>query len=211
MLSQSFEDLVWHLRRLRRARIDGKLIFVLGSGINKSYRLPDWRELLELLLRGCGRVRDGAGVDSEIGVQLQRIVPDPLLQAAIGRQGYLQPGLWVEAIRKHLREKSVYPAKDPGKPLYRIADLVMSQFEADRHRHIPILTFNYDNLLETALEARADTRDHPWIHSVSHEKDYAPSIHRSGVFVYHLHGHAADEDSPIFDAASYLRVLGSPG
>ena len=184
---------------------------MLGSGINKSYYLPDWRELLERLLRDCGRVRDGSDVDSQIGVQLQRIVPDPLLQAAIGRQGYLRPMLWVEAIRKHLRELSDFPAKDPTKPLYRIADLVMSQFEADRHRHVSVLTFNYDDLLEKALFARAETQDHPWIHSISREEDYASSIHSSGVFVHHLHGYAIDDDSPIFDAVSYLRVLGSPG
>jgi len=208
-LNQS--DLVSHLRRLRSARIDGKLIFVLGSGINKSYRLPDWRQLLERLLRACGRMRDGSEIDTQIGIQLQRLVPDPLLQAAIVRQGYLQPKLFVEAIEEQLREQSEHPAKDERKPLYRVADLVMSQFEADRHRHIAVLTFNYDDLLEKALRARADERDHPWIQSISSDEDYASAIHASGVFVYHLHGYVKDHESPIFDAASYLRVLGSPG
>lgn len=184
---------------------------MLGSGVNKSYELPDWRQLIERLLHGCGRVRDGSGIDSLIGTQLQRIVPDPLLQAAIGRQGYLQPKLWIEAIRKQLHEREGHPATDPMKPLYRIADLVMRQFEDDRHRRIPVLTFNYDDLLEKALFARAAEHDHPSIHSISREEDYASSIHRSGVFIYHLHGFASSEDSPIFDATSYLRVLGSPG
>jgi hypothetical protein len=186
------------------------LIFVLGSGINKSYHLPDWRELLERLLRDCGRVRDGSGAES-LGIQLQLIVPDPLLQAAVGRQGYRRPALWIEAIRKHVRELDHFPATDPKKPLYAIADLVLSQFEADRSRHISVLTFNYDNLLEKALFARAVPGDHDWIHSISNESDYAASIHSAGVFVHHLHGFAFDDNSPIFDAASYLRVLGSPG
>lgn len=184
---------------------------MLGSGVNSSYRLPDWRQLLERLLRACGRMRDGAEIDAQLGVQLQRIVPDPLLQAAIVRQGYLRPRLFVEAIEEQLREKPDYPASDKNKPLYRIADLVMSQFEADRHRHIAVLTFNYDDLLETALFARAAKQDHPWIQSISGENEYAAAMPASGVFVYHLHGYVKDHQSPIFDAASYLRVLGSPG
>jgi hypothetical protein len=142
---------------------------------------------------------------------LQTIVPDPLLQAAIGRQGYLRPALWSDAIRKHLQERPQFPASKKGKPLYRIADLVMKQYEEDRHRHVPILTFNYDDLLEKALHARAEEGDQAAIHSISREEDYAPSIYRSGVFIYHLHGDANSPDSPILDAASYLRVLGSPG
>ena len=210
-LSQRLEELIAHLRRLRRARTDGKLIFVLGSGISRSYHLPDWRELLERLLHDCGRVRDSSDIDSQIAFQLQRLIPDPLLQAAIVRQGYLRPQLGVEAIRKHLEELTDFPAADKERPLYRIADLVMSQFEADRHRHIPVLTFNYDDLLEKALLARAAPVDHPWIQSISREEDYASAVQSSGVFVHHLHGDATDDESLIFDAKSYLRVLGSPG
>jgi len=211
MLNYEHEDLVWHLLRLRRARYDGKLVFVLGSGINKTYGLPDWRELIELLLRGCGRVPEASTGRSRIGEQLQEIVPDPLLQAAVGRQSYLQPQLWIEAIRTHLQERPKYPAKQRRKPLYKIADLVMRQYEADPNRHISVLTFNYDRLLESALFARAKKHDHKPIFSISNEEQYAPSIYRSGVFVYHLHGDAYSADSPVLDAGSYLRILGSPG
>ncbi len=133
------------------------------------------------------------------------------MQAAITRQGYRQPKLWVEAIRKELKEQEEFPADDPEKPLSRIADLVMRQFEDDRHRHIAVLTFNYDGLLEQALFTRAKEHDRGSIFTIFREEDYAASIHRSGVFIYHLHGYALSDDSPIFDAASYLRVLGSPG
>lgn len=160
------------------------------------------------MLESCGRIRDGA---DQVGVQLQRLVPDPLLQAAIVREGYLQPELFVEALEEHLRERPERPAVDEKKPLWRVADIVMSQFERDRHRHIAVLTFNYDNLLETALWARAAESDRPWIQSVSREEDYGSAMHSAGVFIYHLHGYVRDRQSPIFDAASYLRVLGSPG
>ncbi|HEX3067827.1 MAG TPA: SIR2 family protein [Thermoanaerobaculia bacterium] len=148
---------------------------------------------------------------SHIGQQLQGIIPDPLLQAAIVRQGYLKPDLWVKAIRGHLRELKDRPAADSSKPLYQIARLVMGQYSADRHRHVPLLTFNYDHMLEYALESAAQPRDRSSIYSISRESDYAASIFRPGVFVYHLHGDALSDDSPIFDATSYLRVLGSPG
>jgi hypothetical protein len=162
-------------------------------------------------MRECSRVRDVSSVAAHLGTQLQAIVAEPLLQAAVGRQGYPDPELWIEAIRRNLVEKSG-SAKDPEKPLYHIADLVMRQFEADRHRHIPLLTFNYDRLIETALKART-TRDKDIgaIYSISNERDYAASIYRPGIFIYHLHGDANSETSPILDASSYLRVLGSPG
>jgi hypothetical protein len=187
------------------------LVFVIGSGINKSYGIPDWRELLEKLLADSGRVSDASLLRSNIGEQLQAMVPDPLLQGAVGRQGYMQPTLWLDSIRKHVREQPSMPASDPQKPLYRIANLVMSQYEKDRHRHISVLTFNYDDLLEKALEARALPEDQGAIIRVFREQDYAPSLYRSGVFVYHLHGYAYSDMSPILDAGSYLRVLGSPG
>ena len=154
---------------------------------------------------------DASRLSSQIGQQLQSIVPDPLLQGAIGRQGYLQPALWVDAIRNHLQELPNKRASDPDKPLSRIAKLVMSQYEKDRHRHISVLTFNYDDLLERALAARAQDADRQSIIPIFREEDYAPSLYRSGVFVYHLHGYAYADTSPILDAASYLRILGSPG
>jgi hypothetical protein len=191
--------------------LDGKLVFVLGSGINKAYGLPDWRELLERLMRDCSRVRASASVSRHIGAQLQAIVAEPLLQAAVGRQGYPNPELWLEAIAGQLVE-SGGAATDPRKPLYDIADVVMSQYRDDRHRHIAVLTFNYDHLMERALKACAKTdQEVAAIHPISDEREYAASIYRPGIFVYHLHGDATSSTSPIFDAASYLRVLGSPG
>jgi hypothetical protein len=190
------------------------LTFVLGSGINKSYALPDWRQLLVQLLLDSGRVHGGSriteAITEQVGLQLQNIVADPLLQAAIGRQGYIQPSLWSEAIRDHLEERPKHLTRSRKKPLYQIAKVVMGQYEADRHRHISVLTFNYDNLLEKALHARARKRDQGAIISISRGEDYAPSIYRSGVFIYHLHGDV-HSSSPILDATSYLRVLGSPG
>jgi hypothetical protein len=214
-LSHDYEDFIWHLLRLRRARLDGKLTFVLGSGINKSYNLPDWRQLLEQLLLDSGRVHGGSPISAriadQVGLQLQNIVADPLLQAAIGRQGYVQPSLWIEAIRGHIEEQASHPAHARKKPLYQVANLIMGQYEADRRRHVSVLTFNYDDLLEKALRARARKRDKEAIISISRAEDYAISIYRSGVFVYHLHGDAHSETSPILDATSYLRILGSPG
>lgn len=162
-------------------------------------------------MRGCGRVPEALAVPTQISDQLNLIVPDPLLQAAVGRQGYLKPQLWIEAIRTHLKERPESPATKRNRPLYKIADLVMRQYEADPTRHVSVLTFNYDRLMEAALRARAKKRDRSVIFSISREEDYAPSIYQSGVFVYHLHGDAYSDMSPVLDAASYLRVLGSPG
>ncbi|HXA17074.1 MAG TPA: SIR2 family protein [Thermoanaerobaculia bacterium] len=159
----------------------------------------------------CSRVREATTVASHIGTQMQAIVAEPLLQAAVGRQGYSNPELWIEAISRSLVATRGAP-EDSGKPLYDIADLVVRQYEKDRHRHIPVLTFNYDRLMERAIQSRTrSVRDIAAIHSISDEREYAASIYRPGMFVYHLHGDATSKTSPILDAASYLRVLGSPG
>jgi len=133
------------------------------------------------------------------------------MQAAIARQSYRSASHWIDSIHRQLREHPDKPASEMGKPLYRIADLVMRQYETDRHRRISVLTFNYDHLLEAALYARATDRDRTAIYSVSDDAQYASSNHRSGIFVYHLHGDTHSKPGPILDVTSYLPVLASPG
>jgi hypothetical protein len=186
-------------------------VFVLGAGINKTYGLPDWPELLEGLLRRSGRVRFGSIGTLQLWRQLQDIASDPLMQAAIVRQGYRDSQHWIASIHEHLREHWDKPSAQIRKPLYRIADLVMRQYEMDRHRRVSVLTFNYDHLLENALFARAAQRDRNAINAVSGEEQYASSTHRPGVFVYHLHGDTYSKAGPILDVVSYLPVLASPG
>jgi hypothetical protein len=162
-------------------------------------------------MRDCSRVRESASVASHIGAQLQAIVAEPLLQAALVRQGHANADLWIAAISRHLVETNADVA-DSEMPLAQIADLVLQQFRDDPHRHIPVLTFNYDLLMERALEARSGSdKEFAEVHTISNERDYAASIYRPGIFVHHLHGVLSAENSPIFDSASYLRVLGSPG
>lgn len=143
-------------------------------------------------------------------MQVEKIIPDPLLQGAVARQAYATPTLWRAAIRKCIEEKPEYPATDPNLPLARIAEMVASQYRSDRKRHVAVLTFNYDDLLEKALRAALGPSDAQAMHSVSTQSDYSRSIHSSGIFIHHLHGYI-DGDEPILDSTSYLRVLSTPG
>lgn len=208
MSHRNHDEVLWSLQRLRRARVDGRLVFVLGSGINTAYGLPDWSRLLIRLLVQSKRLRASIDPDDpRIARLLTEIVPDPLLQAAVTRKAY--PG-WLDALRDALQPKNA-SATDPDKPLAQIAQIVAKQYLEDRRRHVAVLTFNYDNLLDEALKAALGAQSVAFT-SVARADTFATSVHSAGVFVYHLHGFIEDPDSDIvLDAASYVSILGSPG
>lgn len=151
MTHRNHDEVLWTLRRLRRARVDGRLVFVLGSGINSAYEVPDWSTLLIGLLSDSGRVRLPPADDiPELRAILSDIIPDPLLQAAVTRQAYEDDDRWLASLRDALQPR--HPATDADKPLARIAAIVADQYSRDRRRHIAILTFNY--VARDAMECR---------------------------------------------------------
>jgi hypothetical protein len=205
---RNHDEVLWSLQRLRRARADGRLVFVLGSGINTAYGLPDWSRLLIRLLVESKRLRGTIDPsDPQLARLLTEIVPDPLLQAAVTRKAF--PG-WLEALRTALQPVGS-SATDPEKPLAQIAKIVARQYLDNRRRHVAVLTFNYDNLLDEALRDALGSQ-HTALTSVARADSFATSVHSAGVYVYHLHGWIEDSESDIvLDAASYVSVLGSPG
>jgi hypothetical protein len=207
---RNLDEVLFMLQRLRRARADGRAVFVLGSGINAEYDVPDWSQLLIRLL---GVAHLPAGADrTQMRALLNEIIPDPLLQAAATRKGYADDELWLEQLWTELTPKG--DPKDHSKPLWRIADIVARQYidkQGRRRRHIPVLTFNYDDLLEQALR-EALGRHQSALHSVARYETFARSVHSAGIYVYHLHGFIGDKESDVvLDAASYVNVLASPG
>lgn len=212
MALYNFDDVAWHIRRLQHARRRGRLIFVLGSGINAPYGLPDWPTLIVRLLLDSGRIRKAKAVGEErIREILHDVIRDPLLQGVAVRSAFAREAQWLECLRSHVNAYDPEDVCDPAKPLWKVATLIASQFLADRSRHIPVLTFNYDGLLEVALR-KALGRAATAIHSVSDEEEFFSSIHRAGIFIHHLHGFIDHPSSDIvLDAASYVNVLAAPG
>lgn len=206
-----YDDVAWHLNRLRDARDSGRLVFVLGSGISKNYGLPDWDTLIVELLQASGRVRHASAIsDSDLRHLLSEIVRDPLLQAAAVRHAYARPEQWLSALKSRLTGYRKSVVHDERGAIAKIARLIAEQYQHHEHRHVPVLTFNYDDLLECALENVLGTSD--GVTPIATEKAFYHSMHRAGIFIYHLHGFIHDPQSDIvLDAASYVSVLAAPG
>lgn len=210
-MAHSYDELEWHIRRVRCARKAGKLVFVLGAGINSEYEVPNWSELLVRLSEYCGRLHRSRHklTDEESKSFIDGVVLDPLLQAASLRGAYASSEDWVRALKEILKVKEKC-LEDKTKPLGRIAKVVAGQYRADKQRHIAVLTFNYDSLIEEALKLEMRTAKDV-VHSVSTGEKLARVRHRPGIFVYHLHGSLENEESEIvLDAYSYVRLLAAP-
>jgi hypothetical protein len=209
----NFDDLAWHIGRLQRARRGGHLVPVLGSGINSDYGLPDWPKLIVEVLLDSGRIRKAKAVGEE-GIRgiLEEVIRDPLLQAVAVRSAFAREDQWLAALKRHVKQYRVDDVVDPAKPIGKIAALIKQQYLADRHRHIAVLTFNYDDVLEVALQSMMAEEDREKVHPVTNEKDFFGSLHRAGIFIYHLHGYVwAEEHDIVLDAGSYVNILSSPG
>ncbi|HKS21276.1 MAG TPA: SIR2 family protein [Thermoanaerobaculia bacterium] len=210
-MAYSYDELEWHIRRLRCARKAGKLVFVLGAGINTEYEVPNWSQMLIRLTEKCGRLHPAQHTltDEESKSFIDGVVLDPLLQAASLRGAYSSSEDWIRALKGILNVKETI-LDDKDKPLGRIAKVVARQYSADPQRHIAILTFNYDSLIEKAIEL--EMREEKVVAvSVSTAEELARVRHRPGIFVYHLHGSLENEKSEIvLDAYTYVRILAAP-
>ena len=212
MTFSNFDDLAWHIRRLRHARESGRLVFVLGSGVNALYGLPDWSTLIVDLLLDSGRIRKATAVGGDaIKTVLHEVIRDPLLQAIAVRSAFARKDQWLACLETRVRDYDRSEVVDDSKPIAKIAALVARQYLADRHRHVSVISFNYDDLLEVALCSLLEDSSNS-VHSISGERAFIGSIHRAGIFVYHLHGFVGHPESDIvLDAGSYVNVLASPG
>lgn len=236
-MARDYQEYAWHFRVLADAQRDGKLVFVLGAGVSVPYGLPNWQQLLANLLLDSGRMprlatRTSETPDKERDALIEiitRIAPDPLIQGAIARVAY--PGdRWREAIRSQLAAAGLQnPAEDhvhkaertaaaSGKrpALLKIARLLVDSIQKDPHRHLSVLTFNYDSLLDIAVahELKQRNLDRSLIQSVSDGREFERTWVNAGIYIYHLHGHftlaPAERHLPfdtVLDADSYLPVL----
>lgn len=213
MAHQSYDELEWHLHRLRSAYAGGKLIFVLGAGINRDFGFPDWSQLLVKLVRRCGRLQHPAHATittNDVQKVMEAVIADPLLQAAAIRGAHVNAGDWIAALRDalNIRPRGL---NDKTKSLGRIAKSVAEQYEADPRRHVAILTFNFDDLVERALAMElGKEKARVVVTSVATGKELASASHRPGIYVYHLHGSLANLESIVLDAMSYVRILAAP-
>jgi hypothetical protein len=215
MAHPSFDELEWYLRRLRYAREAGKLVFVLGAGIGREYDIPDWSGTLVDLLTRCGKLHTAPPDIERIELKqyMDRVIADPLLLAAAIRGAYASLSDWLRAVDDVLRYDKAQLA-DRSKPLGKVAQVAVEQWKQDQRRHIPILTFNFDDVMEEALRIElgdAGLFEHA-VGTVSDEWELGRVRQRPGIYVYHLHGALANPKSDVvLDAYNYVRILAAPG
>jgi hypothetical protein len=229
-LHHNSEDFAWDLNHLRQAQADGTLVFVLGAGVSKPYGLPDWVELLQQLLLHSGRLprlRDRRGRLSPemqheeaaaIRRSLETLAADPLLQAAMIRRAYTSKAAWERALQQQLEARPGRKSPtDESLPLRAIARMLVDVAAADPGKHVPVLTFNFDALLEEALEAEVGARvddgrlteaTKPRWTSVSTNEGF-DAAKGAGIFIFHLHGFVRDLSTAevAVDVHSYRAVL----
>lgn len=210
-MAHSYDELEWNILRLRHACDEGKLVFLLGAGINTEYGLPNWSGMLVRLTQESGRLHAPQHplTSAESKSFIDGVIIDPLLQAAALRGAYASPVDWVRALKRVLAFPDDVLQND-SKPLGRIAKIVAQQYRNNPEKHIAVLTFNYDSLIRKAIE-REMGNESDIVTSVSTGHELARVRHRPGIFVYQLHGSLDNEKSEIvLDAYSYVRLLAAP-
>lgn len=178
--------------------------------------------LLTRLLLDSGRVprfgRTGTDRHRPLGQEsaaiqdiFTRLAPDPLLQGAIARAAY-PPPRWKKAVDSQLgaaTRRKVPKTADPG-VLRTVARMLVASQRKDRTRHVSVLSFNYDALLDEAVRQELSDEHLPvsLAHSVRDGDEFEQTWMDAGIFIYHLHGYL-DDDQPqiVLDADSYVPVL----
>jgi hypothetical protein len=255
-MPRDYNEFAWHFRVLADAQKEGKLVFVLGSGVGSPYGLPDWSDLLADLLLDSGRLprmamrtecrqtangKKGGKVEEDeedgtiekerkaVAAILQRLAPDPLIQGAIAHEAYPGNRLWdaiqgrlssermqqVLVERGHAVDLGSLAHSIPDSPLVRIARMLATSIGEHPNRHLSVLTFNYDSLLDEAVARELEKRglDPRLLHSVSTEHRFEQTWLDAGVYIYHLHGHLSRKGTnvrsvpTVLDADSYVPVL----
>lgn len=168
MSAAQLDDTV--MARLQKAAQAKDLGLLLGAGASVAAGLPDWNRLARDLLIGSGAVEN----EETAGALL--VGQDPALLTEAARAAAKD---WPELVRSAL-----YGAE--GEPEPAVLHLASAALALDPQRTVRLLTMNFDQLLEKALQqALEEIGEHRPIVA------RAASIPRAGVGeieVHHLHG-----------------------
>jgi hypothetical protein len=168
-------------REIGRLAAETELTLVVGAGASVESRLPGWEELLSRLLIRIGRDKtsndeDAAATWAQVTFEADHSLGSAAVVAALTSTSTLQNFVVTE-----LYEGRGAQAFVPGPIAREIARLVRT-FEG----RPTIVTLNYDNLLERALETEFPDR---MVRPITAEGEAPVGEELS---VTHLHGFAAD-------------------
>jgi hypothetical protein len=162
-----------------------RLTLIVGAGASVEASLPSWRGLVERLLRRVAREDPGlTSTESEAAWVARTIQSEDLLAA----------GAIVEAVAENdldtMLPQELYGSEGPGAiepgPIAHQVAHLRSCFD----ERLTILTTNYDDLIERALQAQGIAKRH--IRSYVQQRTPPVGV----VPVTHLHGYAGREGNP---------------
>ena len=188
--------------RLKKAYTKGTLSIILGAGISLEHGLPTWNELiLETMVYALSRDDiDNQSIRDFSKLYINCFLQDPLI-AARHIEGLIKvKGInFFEFLKERLYDREVFNEKSPF--YASIANLCAS---ARTSKSISsIITFNFDNLLETYLDKLTIKIPYKVYGSNSSLKD------KVTLPIYHVHGFLPKDNKKtiskdiIFDERSY--------
>jgi hypothetical protein len=208
-LSRGWENDELHklLEDAHDAFINGRNTLFLGAGLGKSIHMPDWDELLKNLLGSIHRESPHKSI-SESDYQG---IDETFRHSAIITGRYIENGFDSdEKFKEKMRESLYQNHPIPDSPLY--VELVrMIQAESPNHRYYvdQAITFNYDDLLETALNNPGNEEQKKKIRRCSSIFNRAPYI-GNDFPVYHVHGMIPQEQmiksTPVLGEQEYHKL-----
>jgi hypothetical protein len=158
---------------LNRAARDNELVLVLGAGVSIPSGLPDWDEVTEKLIDAVLQQKGERGLARRIA----RIDLPPYRRTRIIES--LNPGF-----RLTIRDVLYGRRERPNPTLDAIARLVNRAVQA--RKHLSIITYNFDDLLERTLDSHGLTGRYRIIDSAASFDQNLKSPARIAIF--HPHG-----------------------
>ena len=185
-MNQSSRKRNLHLRAVRQAYQDEKLVMVLGAGLSINYGVPSWKVLLRHMLVASIEASEENGLDSDLLAQLftrffglSPLAAGRYLQAYYSGRQPDEPFAFEKALRKTLYQNL------KGQPDQRLMREVVNFCAAPgKSPNLDsVITYNYDDLLEKALSS-LDV-------SVPHKAIYDAGMNpaKGELPIYHVHGY----------------------
>lgn len=179
---------------LRKAKSDfwqNKVTFFLGAGVSQSVGGPSWEELL---LKVFKQTHKGQKINK---IHIKKISNSCANSSIIIGRYIMSESFKNEDLAKCLREKILYKNIKQGSPLI---DYIGKAVETKQLESI--ITYNYDDLVETALEGN----------NIKVARIYSKSRHSANEFpVYHVHGIVTQEEkyiesTPVLSESDYHNI-----
>lgn len=189
-----------NIENLKKIYKRGTLSLLLGAGVSKSAGMPDWNTLLNsLFVSYLSNKFGGSGqlTDFEIDQIVDRL-KDVNEQSALILARYLKKALdknkteaedFVNEITKNLYKLKKGTDVDGSKLIEAIVNMCMPQRTGAKVRSV--ITYNFDDLLERALDGRNIHNHSIYSDDVNSDPDDLP--------IYHVHGFLPESRSKYKD------------